>query len=433
MNIIIIGFALLIVFLILGMPVVYAFGLSAIVMVIGLRYDTSFIMTTAYFRISSFILLCIPLFVLAGGVIERAQMGKYLIDFINKFIGQYKCSLAYVSVISCGLFGALTGSAAATATCIGSIMTPRLKAAGYSPGFIGALFANASMLGLLIPPSSLMIVVAFSTGLNPLTCFMSTLLPGILLIIFFCIVSYFILRKNEDIRMPEKETRIEWVGTMWPTTRKAIPILMLPVIILGGIYGGLMTPTESAAVGAFYAILAAIFIYHSITLKELRASLLESGTTAGVIMMSIFMVGVISKVLTYVGLPEMISDIISSITANPLTILFGINVLLIVIGMFMDDISAVLITAPIFLPVASQVGIDSYHFVAIMGVNLGMAAITPPTAPSLFTCCRVCKSKLPDMLKPDLQFIIFAWIPTLILTTLIPDLALYVPRMMGLL
>lgn len=202
--IILTGFVILVAGLVIGMPVVYAFGLTAIYMVLGMGYELSFIMTTAYFRVTSFTLLCIPLFVAAGGIIEKGHMGGYLVDFIQKFVGRFKCSLAYVSSITCAVFGALTGSAAATMCCIGSILTPRMKEAGYSNGFIGALFANASMLGLLIPPSSLMIIVAWSTGLSVLSCFLSTLVPGIILCFLFCVVSAVMLRKNKDIQRVPK-------------------------------------------------------------------------------------------------------------------------------------------------------------------------------------------------------------------------------------
>ena len=433
MTIVIIGFILLVVFLVMGMPVVYAFGVACIVMVVGLGYDMSFIISTAFTRISSFILLCIPLFVLAGGIIEKAEMGRHLVNFINLFIGRFKCSLAFVSTLTCGLFGALSGSAAATATCVGSIMTPRMKEAGYPDGFIGALFSSISMLGILIPPSALMIIVAFATGLNPLTCFLSTLVPGIVLMIFFCIVSWFILRNNKDIKPAEKISFKEWTPLATKTTGKAIPILCLPVIMLGGIYGGFMTPTESAAVGTFYAVIAGLFIYRTLKIRVLKESLIESATTAGVIMMSIFMVGVLSKILIYAGLPEIIADFVQSLTVDKYIILLMINIVLVLVGMVMDDMSAILICAPIFLPLASDVGVDPYHFAAIIGVNMGMAAITPPAAPSLYTCCRICGSKIKDMLIPDLQFIAFAWIPTLILTTVFPAMALFIPQQIGLL
>ena len=434
MTVIVLGFVVLLIGLIVGMPVVYAFGLTVLIMITGLGYDLSFIMSTAYGRVSSFTLLCIPLFVLAGGIIERGKMGGYLVDFINKFLGRFKCSLAYVSSITCAVFGALTGSAAATQACIGSILTPRMKAAGYSDGFIGALFANVSMLGLLIPPSSLMIVVAWSTGMSVLTCFMSTLVPGLVLTLLFCVVSAVMLRKDTNIKpLPRSESVGAWMGETLQSTKKAFPVLLFPVIILGGIYGGFMTATESAAVGAFYAVFAAMVIYRSVTWKELGSSLVSSGTTAGVIMMSIFTVGVVSKVLTYAGLPELISEAVRSATSNRYVVLVFINIVLIIMGMLMDDTSAVMICAPLFLPLATELGVDPYHFAAIFGVNMGMAAVTPPSAPNLYMACRVCNCKIQDMLKPNLIFIFFAWIPTLILTTIIPELALFVPRMMGLL
>lgn len=270
--------------------------------------------------------------------------------------------------------------------------------------------------------------------MSVLTCFMSTLVPGLLLALLFCVVSGVVLRKDTNIKpMPRAESTSVWLKDVGHTTKKAFPVLLFPVIILGGIYGGYMTPTESAAVGAFYAILAAMVIYRSITWKDLGKSLVSSGTTAGVIMMSIFMVGVVSKVLTYAGLPEIIANAVRSFTTSRYVVLIFINIILIIMGMLMDDTSAVLICAPLFLPLATEIGINPYHFAAIFGVNLGMAAVTPPSAPNLYMACRVCSCKLKDMLKPNLQFIFFAWIPVLILTTIFPELSLFVPRLMGLL
>ena len=429
---ILLGFLLLMFFMIIGLPVVYSFCICVLVILSGMGYDLSFIITTAYARTASYTLLCVPLFILAGGIIERGKMGGYLIDFINKFVGRFRCALAFVTIIACGVFGALTGSAAATAASIGSIMTPQLKKAGYDPGFVGALIANASILGLLIPPSTLMIVVAWTTGLSVLACFMCTLIPGVILIIFLCLVSAFLNRNNKNLISEEPMPPGEWAADLAIKTRRAFPVLMLPVIILGGIYGGFMTPTESAAIGAFYAILIALLVYRSMTLNNLRETLIKSGTTAGVIMLSMFMVGVVSKVLTYAGLPELLVSLVQKMGANRFVVMLFINVILVIMGMLMDDTCVVLIAAPLFFPLAAQLGFEPYHFAAIMGVNMGMATLTPPSAPSIYTCSRICECNVGDMLKPDFILLAFAWIPTLILTILIPELSLFLPRLLGL-
>ena len=429
--VIVLGFILLIAFMVMGLPVIYSFGVCVFIMLMGLGYDFSFICTTAYARTASYTLLCVPLFILAGGIIEKGKMGGHLIDFVNKFVGRFRCALSYVSIITCGVFGALTGSAAATAASIGSILTPQLRRAGYKPGFIGALFANASILGLLIPPSTLMIVIAWSTGLSVLACFLCTLFPGIVLIIFLCIVSTFMNRHNTDLKAAEPMTPKEWAVDLGHKTKEAFPILLLPLIILGGIYGGLMTPTESAAIGALYAIVIAMFVYRTMNVKELTSTLVTSGTTAGVIMMSMFMVGVVSKVLTYAGLPELIVKAVDSMHANRYVVMLFINVILIIMGMLMDDTCVVLISAPLFFPLAQQLGFDPYHFAAIMGVNMGMATLTPPSAPSLYTCSRICDAPVGEMLLPDFQFLLFAWIPTLILTIAFPQLSLFLPHLIG--
>lgn len=429
---ILIGFLLLMFFMIIGLPVVYSFCICVLVIMSGLGYDLSFIITTAYARTASYTLLCVPLFILAGGIIERGKMGGYLVDFINKFVGRFKCALAYVTVIACGVFGALTGSAAATAASIGSIMTPQLKKAGYEPGFIGALIANSSILGLLIPPSTLMIVVAWTTGLSVLACFMCTLIPGIILIIFLCIVSAVLNRKNKNLVAVSRMGAKEWTVDLFHKTKKAFPVLLLPVIILGGIYGGYMTPTESAAIGAFYAIAVAMIVYRSMSLRNLKETLVKSGTTAGVIMLSMFMVGVVSKVLTYAGLPELLVSVVEKMGANRFVVMLFINVILVIMGMLMDDTCVVLIAAPLFFPLAAELGFEPYHFAAIMGVNMGMATLTPPSAPSIYTCSRICDCNVGEMLKPDFILLAFAWIPTLVLTTFIPELSLFIPRLMGL-
>lgn len=429
---ILIGFLLLMFFMIIGLPVVYSFCICVLVIMSGLGYDLSFIITTAYARTASYTLLCVPLFILAGGIIERGKMGGYLVDFINKFVGRFKCALAYVTVIACGVFGALTGSAAATAASIGSIMTPQLKKAGYEPGFIGALIANSSILGLLIPPSTLMIVVAWTTGLSVLACFMCTLIPGIILIIFLCIVSAVLNRKNKNLVAVSRMGAKEWTIDLCHKTKKAFPVLLLPVIILGGIYGGYMTPTESAAIGAFYAIAVAMIVYRSMSLRNLKETLVKSGTTAGVIMLSMFMVGVVSKVLTYAGLPELLVSVVEKMGANRFVVMLFINVILVIMGMLMDDTCVVLIAAPLFFPLAAELGFEPYHFAAIMGVNMGMATLTPPSAPSIYTCSRICDCNVGEMLKPDFILLAFAWIPTLVLTTFIPELSLFIPRLMGL-
>ena len=429
---ILIGFLLLMFFMIIGLPVVYSFCICVLVIMSGLGYDLSFIITTAYARTASYTLLCVPLFILAGGIIERGKMGGYLVDFINKFVGRFKCALAYVTVIACGVFGALTGSAAATAASIGSIMTPQLKKAGYEPGFIGALIANSSILGLLIPPSTLMIVVAWTTGLSVLACFMCTLIPGIILIIFLCIVSAVLNRKNKNLVAVSRMGAKEWTIDLCHKTKKAFPVLLLPVIILGGIYGGYMTPTESAAIGAFYAIAVAMIVYRSMSLRNLKETLVKSGTTAGVIMLSMFMVGVVSKVLTYAGLPELLVSVVEKMGANRFVVMLFINVILVIMGMLMDDTCVVLIAAPLFFPLAAELGFEPYHFAAIMGVNMGVATLTPPSAPSIYTCSRICDCNVGEMLKPDFILLAFAWIPTLVLTTFIPELSLFIPRLMGL-
>jgi tripartite ATP-independent transporter DctM subunit len=207
--------------------------------------------------------------------------------------------------------------------------------------------------------------------------------------------------------------------------------LISPVIILGGIYAGLMTPTEAAAVAAFYSIPVGWFIYKGLNKKTFKESLVYSGTTAGVIMIMLFSVMILSSLYVREGVPVMILDFLRSITDNTTVLVIFINLFLIIIGMIMDDTSAILLTTPIMVPVVVGLGIDPIHYAAILGVNLGLGCVTPPCAPFLYLGARVGGAPVSDMLKPTLWFIIFAWIPTLIVTTYIPQLALFLPSLFG--
>lgn len=423
-----IGIIILVVTLILGIPIPFAFGATVIWLATSLGFQTDFLLSAGYNQVNSVVLLAIPLFILAGGIMEKGRIGAALIDIVQKFVGRSKSGLANAAVVASAIFGAISGSAAATLSCIGSIMNPRMEAAGYEKGYIGALMAAACPLGLLIPPSSAQILYAWSSGTSVLACFVATVGPGILLVCLLCIVNMFLVRKM-PIKLAEKQAPQVWIKDTGKKTLGAIPALLMPVIILGGIYGGVMTPTEAAAVSVLYAIPVGMFVYKGLTPRGLLDALNDTSTTTGVCMVMFFMVMIMSRLLTMQNVPNQIATGLLSITDNKVVILLMINVFMIIIGMLMDDVSGILLCTPILYPVMMGIGIHPVHFAAILGVNLGMGNITPPTAPMLYLSGRVCKAKLNGMLPPILIFIIFAWIPTLLLTTFIPALSLTLPKM----
>lgn len=423
-----IGLIILVVTLIVGIPIPFSFASAFIFLTYALGFDGNFQMNAGYGQINSVVLLAIPLFVLAGGIMEKGNIGSALIGFVQCFVGRAKSGLGTVGVVTCAIFGAISGSASATLSCIGSIMEPRMTEAGYPKGYTASLMAAACPLGLLIPPSSAQILYAWSSNQSVLACFLATVVPGIILASLLCVVNY-VCTKKMDIKVSEKMTRDEWTANLGRQTKHAVPSLLMPIIILGGIYSGMMTPTESAAVSVIYAIPVAMFVYKGMNLKGFKDALIDTSTTTGVIMVMFFMVMILSKILTMQNVPDMIAQGLLSITTNKYLILLMVNIFMIIIGMIMDDVSGILLCTPILLPIVQAIGIHPIHFAAILGVNIGMGNITPPTAPMLYLSGRICKARIDKMLSPIMIFIIFAWIPTLLLTTYFPAIATTLPKM----
>lgn len=421
----------LIVVLLLGVPIPFAFFASSLVIVVGGGYDYTFLLPYGFSKVSSLILVAIPLFILAGTLMEKSGIGEGLINLVEMFVGRVKGGLGAVMVISCALFGAISGSGFATLSCIGTIMLPRMAAAGYPRGVSAALISSAALLGLLIPPSLNMIIYAFIGGQSVLACFLSTVIPGIILVILLSATNFWLLRKNKDIKLMEHMTRPVYVKTLGNRTVRAIPAMVAPIIILGGIYGGFLTPTEAAAVSVLYTIPIGIWFYKGLNGKTFKDSLIIASTTAGVIMIMLLSVMMLSRLYIMEDVPQMILKAMTSVTDNTTLLILMVNLFLIVIGMLMDDTSAILLTTPILLPVVMALGVDPVHFAAIMGVNLGLGCVTPPTAPFLYLGARIGNAPISEMMGPTMWFIVFAWLPTLALTTYFPGLSLWLPRMFG--
>ncbi len=428
---IVIAIIVLIVILLLGVPIPFAFFASSLTLVWIGGYDYTFLLPYGYGQVSSLILIAIPLFILAGELMDKSGIGESLIDFVSLFIGRVKGGLGAVMVISCGLFGAISGSGFATLSAIGSIMLPRMYAAGYPRGVSAALISSAALLGLLIPPSLNQILYAFVGGQSVLACFLATVGPGIVLIILLSAVNFWLLRNNKDIKLADRIPKEERVKVVTRRTTRAIPAMIAPVIILGGIYGGFMTPTEAAAVSVVYTIPVGIWFYRGLDRKTFLGGMVKAGTTAGVVMLMLLSVMMLSRLYVMENLPKMILDMMTSISSSPVVLTLMLNLFLIIIGMLMDDTSAILLTTPILLPVAMGIGIHPVHFSAIVGVNIGLGGVTPPTAPFLYLGSRVGNAPVGEMLKPTMYFIFFAWIPTLVITTYVPEVSLWLPRLLG--
>ena len=414
--------------LLLGVSVYIAFGAVLLFLAYTGGYDIVGYLPAGYWKMNSLVLLAIPLFMIAGAIMEKGKIAAPLVSLAELFIGHIKGGLSAAAVIASGIFGSISGSANATLTCIGGIMMPHLRKANYPEGLSAALIVSASPLGLLIPPSSSHILYAWVAQQSVLKAFLSTVIPGIILIILLIVTNQFALRKYKDIKLSEKP--VDFKPQFKFQMRQATPALFMPLIILGGIYGGIMTPTEAAGVAVVYSIPVAIYIYRGLTWRGLMETLTGAGITIGIVMTMIFMVLIVSRFLIFEDIPAMAEDLVYSVSSNPIIILLMVNLVMILIGMLMDDISGLLLSTPILLPIVVSVGVDPIHFAAILGVNLGMANVTPPTAPLLYLGAQVTNTPVSKMLGPTLLFIFFAWLPTLMLTTFIPELSLWLPDLL---
>ncbi|WP_299774834.1 TRAP transporter large permease [uncultured Tateyamaria sp.] len=426
----IIGISVLLICVLLfaGVAVPIAFGGVLLFLAYTGGHDVSGFMPTGHWKMNTVVILVIPLFILAGDIMKNGRIASPIVDLAEMLLGRIRGGLSGASVVASAMFGAISGSGAATLTCIGSVMMPHLRKANYPDGFSAALLVAASPLGLLIPPSSAQLIYAWITQQSVLKCFLATVVPGIIVASLLVIINLIMMHKQTDIILPEDKE--QFVRAFSRKTFIAMPALMMPVIILGGIYGGIMTPTEAAGVAVLYAIPIGFFVYRGLTWNVFLDTLKESGVTIGVVMVMIFMVLIVSRFLIFEDIPGMAEELIFSISDNPIVVLLMINLTMILIGMIMDDFSGLILSATLLLPIAKSVGIDPIHFAAILGVNLGMGNITPPTAPLLFLGARVTGAPVERMLWPTMIFILFAWMPTLALTTFIPEVALWLPELL---
>jgi len=427
--IIIIAILLIIITILFGLPVPSCFMFVTAFMVFTLGYDPSFLLPYSFTRMSSVVLLAIPLFIMLGGIMDKGRIAASLVDFVEVFVGRIKGSLGVVAVVSSAVFGAVCGSSAATLSCIGSIMFPRLRENGYPMGYSAALLTCACPLGLLIPPSVNQIIYAWVAGQSVLACFLATVGPGLVLTALLSIINVILLRNDPNIHISKPVDSRTFFKMLGNKGKKVTPAIITPVIILGGVYGGIMTPTEAAAVSVLYSIPVGYYIYKGLNKDNFFEIIIETATTTGVVMLMMYCMMMLSRILIQEHFPQMIVTFFTSISNNKNTILFMINIFMIIIGMIMDDVSGMLLCTPILLPIVTSIGVSPIHFAAIIGVNLGMGNITPPTAPDLYLGSRITNTPVSQMMTPTLIFIIFGYLPTLFAVTYFPELALWLPRL----
>ena len=419
-------FGTLIIALILNMPVGIAIGLSSLCAVFADgRLSSLYIVQQLVTSADSFPLMAIPLFILAGELMGAGGVSKRLLNVCNVFLGRFTGGLATVTVVLCMFFAAVSGSGPATVAAIGSMVIPTMLQKGYSKSFTLALIATAGSIGVIIPPSIPMVVYGVSTSTSISSMFMAGFLPGLMIGGSLILVSYIYCKKHgwkgDDYKYSAKEKLAAIWDAKWA--------LINPVIILGGIYAGIFTPTEAAAVAAVYAFICGVFIYKELDIKQLFGTLGNACNTTGTTMVIIGCATAFTKILTIEKIPDAITNGILNFSDNMIVILLLINLLLLVVGCFMDTTPAMMVLSPILLPIALQFGIDPIHFGLIMVVNLAIGFITPPLGINLFVAARVGSSKLETVCSGIIKFIIVMLVD-LMLISFIPEISMTLPKLL---
>jgi C4-dicarboxylate transporter DctM subunit len=418
-------FSLLFVFMLLGMPVAVALGLSSLLTILFFAQDSLASLSLKLFETSEhYTLLAIPFFILGGAFMTTGGVARRMIRFANACIGHLRGGLALASVLACMLFAAVSGSSPATVVAVGSIVIAGMVRAGYPLPFAAGVICNAGTLGILIPPSIVMVVYGAATETSVGKLFMAGVVPGIVLGLMLMVAIHVrarLIRLPKQPRAPLREIVNAGRDSLWG--------LLLVIIILGGIYGGVFTPTEAAAVAAVYAFVIAVFVYRDIGMRQVPQVLLEAGKVTVMLMFIVANALLFAHVLTTERIPQQIAETIIGWAMPGWQFLIVVNILLLAAGMFMEPTGIIMILAPILFPIATQLGIDPVHLGIIMVVNLEIGMITPPIGLNLFVTAGITKMSIGQVVKAALPWTLVLLL-FLVIVTDVPALTLSLPNLL---
>ena len=415
-------------FLIIGLPVF--FGLLAapglLLYLNGQERDITLLYRNVYNGIDSFPLMAIPFFMLAGELMNRGGITMRLVEFSQAFMGHLRGGLAHVNVLSSMLFAGLSGSAVADTSALGSMLIPAMEKQGYTRKFAAAITAASSVIGPIIPPSGIMIIYAYVMGESVAALFLAGVIPGAMVGIGLMLMVKFMANKYD---FPVATNKYSWPERGQASIKAFFPLLT-PVIILGGILGGIFTPTEAAAVAVAYALFIGLFVLRTLKISDLSGVITRAGITSSVVLLLVGAAIAFKTVVSLSHAPEQLAAFILTLTSNPLLLLFLINILLFIVGMFLDAGPAIIILGPILGPIFIGLGIDPIHFAIIMSVNLTVGLATPPMGLVLFVASAVSGERVEAIAKAILPFLAVE-IVVILLITYIPALSMTIPRLTG--
>lgn len=411
--------------LLLGVPIATSMGLSAVVAIIIADLPITFLVQVMFESLNSFPLIAIPLFILAGGIMERGGLSKRIVGIFMPLIGRTYGGLAIVTILACMFFAAISGSGPPTVAAIGSIMIPSMLRQGYSPNFAGAVTASGGTLGILIPPSVPMIIYGVSSETSIPRLFAAGIVPGIAVGLMLTAMAYFLSRRagyrSADAKMD--------FGAFGRALKDGIWALLAPVIILGGIYTAVFTPTESAVVAVVYGLLVSVFIYREMTLKKLKETFIFSATISGSVLVIIATATIFGQILTLQNIPQDMAHWIAGLSDNKYVILLIVCALLIFIGMWMDTIAQIILLTPVLLPVVTAMGVDPVHFGIIFVLCCEIGFLTPPLGVNLFVAMRLTGCSIESLSKSALPYV-FVLIIAIVIMVFVPEITLWMPSLM---
>lgn len=416
----------LFIFLALAIPIGISLGLTTIFTLTfsDLHIGVDYFVRSMATSLDSYTLLAIPLFIFAGNIMAKGGISERLFNIFIVLVGKRTGGVPAAAILTCLFFGAISGSSPATVAAVGAMAIPILVKLGYDKGFSTALVATAGGLGVIIPPSIPFIILGTSAGISVGDLFIAGIFPGILIALCLIGYSYFYCRnKGEDkeqIKLVYDDITRDGI---WKVFTRGFFALLTPVIILGGIYTGIVTPTEAAVVAVIYSFIVSVFIYKTINFKNIIPITIESAKTTVPVLLVVSVATVFGRILTLVQLPQTVSSSMLSLTDNPVIIMLMILVILLIVGMFMETLAAILILIPIFLPVIMEIGYDPIHFGVIMVIGLAIGFVTPPVGMNLFVASSLTNLSIIHIGKKAIPFI-FAFIIALLLITFIPQISL---------
>ena len=414
--------------LLIGVPIAFCIGIATLLtMLVSIPFDPA--VTTVAQRMAtgldSFTLLAIPFFILAGQIMNQGGIARRLIDFAKSLVGMLPGGLAYVHVVAAMLFGSISGSAVATASAIGGFMGPQMEKEGYDKDFSAALNITSSTTGLIIPPSNILIVYSLASGGASIAAlFLAGYIPGILTgLLLMAVSGYFAFKRKYPVtgRVSVKVALRKFFD--------AIPSLFLIILVIGGIVAGIFTATEASAIAVVYALILAV-AYRSMNLSQLKSVFLSSVNTTAIVALLIATSMAMSWIMSYENIPVFVTESLIALSDNPFVILIIINIILLMVGVFMDMTPAVLIFTPIFLPLVVEMGMDPVHFGIIMVLNLSVGLCTPPVGSVLFVGCGIANISITKVIKPLIPLFI-AMVISLLIVTYFESLSLFLPRLFG--